>query len=104
MLLALLLLAPFPQDVAQRLAGGALADGVAWSRLRELTDGIGPRLSGSAGAEAAVQWAFHAMKQDGLAARLENVKVPRWERGEATAEPARRRALAVVANFILGDF
>ncbi|HZR10750.1 MAG TPA: M28 family peptidase, partial [Myxococcales bacterium] len=87
MLLALLLLAaPVPPDVASRLVGGALTSGVAYSRLEELTDTIGPRLSGSAGAEAAVRWALKKFQQDGLAARLEPVKVPHWVRGEESGE------------------
>ena len=87
MWIALLLLAsPVPPDVAQRLVGGALTGGVAYARLEELTDGIGPRLSGSAGAEAAVQWALRKFQQDGLSARLEPVKVPHWVRGEESAE------------------
>jgi carboxypeptidase Q len=109
-LLALLLLTPFPQDVAQRLAGGALGNGVAYSRLRELTDSIGPRLSGSAGAEAAVQWALQIMKADGLSARLEAVKVPHWERGDEHGEilPARgvagaRLALTALGGSVAGD-
>jgi hypothetical protein len=86
-LLALLVLAsPIPPEVAQRLVGGALTAGVAYSRLEELTDTIGPRLSGSAGAEAAVQWALKRLQQDGLSARLEAVKVPHWVRGEESAE------------------
>ena len=87
MLLALLLAAgPFPPDVAQKLVGGALTSGVAYSRLQELTDTIGTRLSGSPGADAAVQWALKKLQQDGLAARTEPVKVPHWVRGEETAE------------------
>ena len=63
-LLALLLVsAPVPPDVARHLVGGALTDGVAYARLRDLTDTIGPRLSGSPGAEAAVQWALSALPQ-----------------------------------------
>ncbi len=85
MLVALLLVA-FPPEVAQKLVGGALADGVAYSRLEELTDTIGPRLSGSPGAEAAVRWALAKFQQDGLAARLEPVKVPHWVRGEERGE------------------
>ena len=79
----LLLSAPaVPPDVARRLVGGALTDGAAYARLQELTDGIGPRLSGSPGAEAAVQWALKRFREDGLSARLEPVKVPHWVRGE----------------------
>ncbi|HUJ26797.1 MAG TPA: M20/M25/M40 family metallo-hydrolase [Myxococcales bacterium] len=100
MLLALLLLAPVANDVPQRLVGGALADGMAYQRLSELTDTVGARLSGSPGAEAAVQWALQRFKQDGLDAHLEPVKVPHWVRGEETGEilaGARRQPLAITA-------
>jgi carboxypeptidase Q len=87
LLLALLLIsAPPPPDATHRLMAGALSDGVAYARLEELTDTIGPRLSGSAGAEAAVQWALRKLQQDGLAARLEPVKVPHWVRGAESGE------------------
>ena len=71
---------------AERLVGPALTEGHAWRRLAELTDGIGPRLSGSEGGEAAVQWALRSFKADGVKAWLEPVKVPRWVRGEERAE------------------
>jgi carboxypeptidase Q len=87
LLLALLLVSPVVSpDVGRQLVGGALSDGVAYSRLEELTDTIGPRLSGSAGAEAAVQWGLKKFREDGLAAHLEPVKVPRWVRGEERGE------------------
>jgi hypothetical protein len=73
-------------EVAQQLIGGALSQGVAYSRLQELTDGIGPRLSGSPAAAAAVQWAQRKFQEDGLSVRLEPVKVPRWVRGEEHGE------------------
>ncbi|ADO67929.1 M20/M25/M40 family metallo-hydrolase [Stigmatella aurantiaca] len=72
--------------VAERLVGAALTEGHAWGRLEELTDGVGARLSGSEGAEAAVQWALRAFKADGVKAWLEPVKVPHWVRGEERAE------------------
>jgi hypothetical protein len=75
-----------PPEVAQRLVGGALSDGVAYARLAELSDTIGPRLSGSPGAEAAVKWALQRLKDDGLAAHLEKVMVPHWVRGEERGE------------------
>jgi Zn-dependent M28 family amino/carboxypeptidase len=68
--------------VAERLIGAALTEGHAWARLAELTDGIGPRLSGSEGAEAAVQWAKRSLEADGVKVWLEPVRVPRWVRGE----------------------
>ncbi len=89
MLLALLLVVsavPVPPEVARRLIGGALTDGAAHARLQELTDSIGPRLSGSPGAEAAVRWAAQALEKDGLSVRLEPVKVPHWVRGEESGE------------------
>ena len=67
MLVALVLLsAPIASDAPQKLIASALSDGVAYARLEELTDTIGPRLSGSPGAEAAVQWALRKLQQDGL--------------------------------------
>jgi hypothetical protein len=91
LLLALLAAPPYSPEVAARIIGGALSDGVAYSRLADLTDGIGPRLSGSPGAEAAVQWALKRFQEDGTSARTEPVKVPHWVRGEERAEllPAR---------------
>jgi len=110
LLLALLLVAAaVPPDVARHLVGGALSDGVAYARLRDLTDTIGPRLSGSPGAEAAVQWALKKFQQDGLSVRLEPVKVPHWVRGEESGEilPApgivgHRLALTALGNSVGG--
>src|SRR3954464_15552074 len=89
---------------------GALSDGVAYARLEELTDTIGPRLSGSAGAEAAVHWALKKFQQDGLAARLEPVKVPHWVRGAESGEvlPAQGNvghplALTALGNSVGGN-
>jgi Zn-dependent M28 family amino/carboxypeptidase len=73
-------------QVAERLVGPALTEGHAFARLAELTDNIGPRLAGSAGAEAAVQWALRSFKADGVKAWTEPVKVPHWIRGEERAE------------------
>jgi len=111
LLIALLVLsAAVPPDVARQLVGGALADGVAYASLRELTDTVGPRLSGSPGAEAAVQWALKKLQQDGLSARLEPVKVPHWVRGEESGEillaagvVGHRLALTALGNSVGGN-
>src|SRR5712664_3439300 len=94
----------------RHLVGGALTDGVAYARLRDLTDTIGPRLSGSPGAEAAVQWALKAFQQDGLVARREPVKVPHWVRGEESGEilpspgiVGHRLALTALGNSVGGN-
>ena len=87
MLLALVVaVAAVSPQVAQQLVGGALSSGMASQRLEELTDGIGPRMSGSAGAAAAVQWAQKKLQEDGLTVKLEPVKVPHWVRGEEHGE------------------
>ncbi|RKH15873.1 M20/M25/M40 family metallo-hydrolase [Corallococcus sp. CA047B] len=74
------------QATAGRLMEPALKEGHAYARLAELTDGVGPRLSGSESAEAAVQWALRSFKADGVKAWKEPVKVPRWVRGEEHGE------------------
>jgi hypothetical protein len=86
LLAVLVLMNLIPPEVSEKLVGGALTGGIAYGRLEELTDTIGPRLSGSAGAGAAVQWAQKKLQQDGLSVRLEPVKVPHWVRGEESAE------------------
>lgn len=54
---------------------------------RDLADRVGARLAGSKGAELAVNWAVTAMQKAGLSnVRKEPVRVPRWLRGEESAE------------------
>ena len=65
-----------------RIVGAALLSGRDYETLAHLTDVIGPRLSGSPGAEAAVRWTAEQFKSYGLVARTEEVMVPHWERGE----------------------
>lgn len=57
----------------------------AWERLRELTDGIGHRLSGSRALERAVDWAAASLGAEGMVVMLQPVMVPHWVRGEARA-------------------
>ncbi|BDD08745.1 peptidase M28 [Fulvitalea axinellae] len=53
------------------------------NNLRELCKNIGARLSGSPEAEKAVKWAYAKLKSYGLdTVYLQEVKVPRWERGQ----------------------
>ncbi len=75
-----------PLQQAPAIIGGAISDGGAMKRLAELTDGIGPRLSGSAGAAAAITWAEKRFREDGAAVHLEPVLVPHWVRGTEKAE------------------
>ncbi|HYP54319.1 MAG TPA: M28 family peptidase, partial [Pyrinomonadaceae bacterium] len=75
------------RDEAGRIIGAALTDETAYRRLAYLSDRIGHRLSGSAQLEEAIRWAVAEMRRDGLErVRAEPVMVPRWVRGEESAE------------------
>jgi carboxypeptidase Q len=67
----------------------------AYSLLTDLVDHVGPRLSGSAGADAAVAWASAQFVALGLEAGKEPVLVPVWvrgvEEGEVLAGPGRQK-------------
>lgn len=61
----------------------ALTEGKSYEWLRDLTQNIGARLSGSAAAEKAVLWGEKLMKNTGLdSVWLQPVMVPHWVRGE----------------------
>lgn len=64
----------------------ALASSWAYDRLTDLTDLIGPRLSGSPQAQAAIEQVAAVMRAEGLKVTLEPMKAPRWVRGEERAE------------------
>jgi hypothetical protein len=73
---------PAPAAFAQR----ALQDNGAWQALADLVAVAPRRLTGSEGAERAVQWAAERFRAQGAdEVRLEPVRVPRWVRGEASA-------------------
>ena len=63
----------------------AMKSDYAYARLEEMTDLIGPRLSGSAGAAAAVTQVADALRKLGAKVTLQPVKVPHWVRGAETA-------------------
>src|SRR5881628_882105 len=73
-------LSPLQQQyraVADRIIDAALADSDAWTKLAELTDRFGNRLSGSAALERAIDWILEKMKTEGLEnVRGEPVMVP----------------------------
>ena len=70
----------------RRIAQAALGDDYAYEQLRVLTQRIGPRLSGSAGAAAAVEYVSAELAKQGLTVTREKVTVPHWVRGRETAE------------------
>lgn len=69
-----------------RIRDAALTSNFAFDRLEELTDQVGPRLTGSIGAEAAVELIANDMRNIGMQVSLQPVKVPHWVRGAETAE------------------
>lgn len=60
----------------------ALTEGQAYENLRQLCKDIGPRLSGSEGADKAVQWGKKVLAEIADTVWLQPVMVPHWERGD----------------------
>jgi carboxypeptidase Q len=93
--------APHPSDssavaayrpTADSLIAAATHDSAAYTRLGTLVDTYGPRLSGSAALESAIDWILEQMKSDGLEnVRGERVMVPHWVRGAESAELVKPR-------------
>ncbi len=76
-----------PQTLAdlKKLQAAALTSDYAYRQVAHLSNNIGPRLSGSAQAQKAVEYVAGELKTLGLEVRLEKVMVPHWVRGEETA-------------------
>lgn len=81
--------APYsPQLLSElrQLQQAALASDYAYKQVAYLSNNIGPRLSGSAQAQRAVEYVADEMRRLGLEVRLEKLMVPHWVRGMETAE------------------
>jgi Zn-dependent M28 family amino/carboxypeptidase len=76
-----------PQLVSEikKIQQAALESDYAYRRVAHLANNIGPRLSGSAQAQAAVEYVAAELRKLGLEVKLEKVMVPHWVRGEETA-------------------
>jgi carboxypeptidase Q len=70
----------------EAIKAAALTDDYAYQQVAHLTENIGPRPSGSAGAKAAVDYVAGELRKLGLEVRLEEVKAPHWVRGVETAQ------------------
>ncbi len=87
-LLSLLVLCHFAaiaqdENTIRTIFDEALAKGKSYEMLYDLTTKIGPRLSGSPGAAAAVEWSRHVMQDYGFdSVWLQPVMVPHWVRGQ----------------------
>jgi carboxypeptidase Q len=98
----------FPAKLVEelgRIRDAALGDDYAYKVVAHLSENIGPRPSGSAQAEAAVEYVAAELRRLGLEVRLEEVKVPHWVRGAETAQlveyrgqvPGTRQKIVVTA-------
>src|SRR6266404_8320170 len=76
-----------PQFVVEikKVQQAALESDYAYRQLAHLSNNIGPRLSGSTQAQAAVEYVAAELRKLGLEVKLEKVMVPHWVRGEETA-------------------
>lgn len=78
--------APVDPAMLDRIRETAAASPWAWQHLADLTDKIGPRLSGSPQGAAAIEQLAAALRATGARVRLQPVKVPHWVRGAERAE------------------
>jgi carboxypeptidase Q len=88
------------EAVIRQIFDLALSKGQSYEMLYDLSVNVGPRLSGSPGAAAGVEWSRHAMKQLGFdSVWLQPVMVPHWVRGEKeTGRIISKRAGTVPVN------
>jgi carboxypeptidase Q len=77
-----------PQTLSdlKQIQQAALKSDYAWRQVAHLSNNIGPRLTGSAQAQKAVDYVAGELKALGLEVQLEKLMVPHWVRGEETAE------------------
>src|SRR5580765_7515566 len=74
---------PQDQEGIKEIFSEALSKGKSYEMLYDLCTKIGPRLSGSPGAAAAVEWSRHIMETyDFDSVWLQPVMVPHWVRGQ----------------------
>jgi carboxypeptidase Q len=86
----------------QAIVGAALIGGRSHTLLRELTDGYGPRLTGSPVHAGAARWALEAFRKMGVDdVRLEEFDLPAgWERGTVTLRAVEPQARPLEASAI----
>jgi hypothetical protein len=77
-----------PQTLTElkQIQQAALKSDYAWRQVAHLSNNIGPRLTGSAQAQKAVDYVAGELKALGLEVQLEKLMVPHWVRGGETAE------------------
>lgn len=73
-------------DNMRAIQSAALKSDYALKQTAYITNNIGPRLSGSAQAQRAVEYVADEMRKLGLEVRLQKIMVPHWIRGIETGE------------------
>jgi carboxypeptidase Q len=103
-LLSLLAAAPLlAQPATDRLIAHALHHSQAYEITAHLSDNIGPRLSGSAGAALAVKWTTEKYREWGIPVRNEKVIVPHWVRGAERARLVSHNDQTIVLTALGGS-
>ncbi len=90
-------------ETASRIIDYELANSQAYATLAHLTDQIGPRLSGSKGADLAVKWTTERFRAWGIDVRNEKVMVPHWIRGAERASLVSHNGQMVVVTTLGGS-
>ena len=91
------------QTVPDAIIQRELASTRAYDTLETLADDIGPRLSGSSGAAAAVKWTTAQFRAWGIPVTNETVMVPHWVRGEEHATLPSHRNQTIVLTALGGS-
>jgi carboxypeptidase Q len=79
---------PYPPQLVKemkQLQQAALQSNYAYRQTAYLSNNIGPRLSGSAQAQKAVEYVAEELRRLGLEVKLQRLMVPHWVRGEEQA-------------------
>jgi carboxypeptidase Q len=100
---ALLAITASAQTTADDIIKREVATTQAYDTLEYLTDNIGPRLSGSTNAAAAVRWATETFKKWGVEVSNEKVMVPHWVRGAEYARLVSHRNQQIVLTALGGS-
>ncbi len=88
---------PAYRAAAERIIAEVMKGNDSWSKMEQLCDGVGHRLSGSPALEAAIAWAQEALRKDGHEnVRAEPVQVQKWVRGAESLELVAPRAQPLV--------
>lgn len=88
---------------ADRIIARELQTSQAYDVLSYLTDEIGPRLSGSSNAAAAVRYTTARFREWGISVRNEPVKVPHWVRGREEGKLVSHRNQKLMLTAIGGS-